>query len=68
MSDFLRFSLRIPTETHKSLKELADQDNRSLNNYIIKVLDNHVKMSKGMPRDKNERNQDKMYIDINLKE
>jgi predicted DNA-binding protein len=65
MSDFVRFSLRIPNETHEYLKILADKDDRSLNNYIVKVLDNHVKNNIGMPRNKNERD-GKMHININL--
>jgi hypothetical protein len=38
---------------------------------ISKLLDRAVRLlleKQGMPRDKNERNQDKMYIDINLPE
>jgi len=43
MSEITKFSLRLPKDLNLKLKELADKDSRSLNNYIIKVLEEHVK-------------------------
>jgi predicted HicB family RNase H-like nuclease len=42
MKNIIKFSLRIPEQIHNQLKELADKDSRSLNNYIIKVLEEHI--------------------------
>lgn len=42
MSEITKFSLRLPKELNLKLKELAEKDSRSLNNYIIKVLEEHV--------------------------
>ena len=42
MSEVAKFSLRLPKELNLKLKQLADKDSRSLNNYIIKVLEEHV--------------------------
>lgn len=35
--------LRLPIQLHRKLKELAEEDNRSLHNYIIHSLENHIK-------------------------
>jgi predicted HicB family RNase H-like nuclease len=42
VSEITKFSLRLPKTLNLKLKELADKDSRSLNNYIIKVLEEHV--------------------------
>lgn len=42
MSEFSRFSLRMPTDLHEKLKTLADKDMRSLNTYIILALEKHA--------------------------
>lgn len=42
VSEVAKFSLRLPKELNLKLKQLADKDSRSLNNYIIKVLEEHV--------------------------
>ncbi|WP_165786764.1 toxin-antitoxin system HicB family antitoxin [Heyndrickxia camelliae] len=55
MSEFMRFSLRIPSDLHNELKQLADEDMRSLNTYIVKALEKHVAEEQG-----------KMYIDIKV--
>jgi predicted HicB family RNase H-like nuclease len=47
--------LRLSQELKDELKKLADADNRSLNNYLTTVLEDHVKKVKGMTRDKNQR-------------
>ena len=39
----IRFSLRIPQRLHKRIKELADQDKRSMNNQIIFMLGQWIK-------------------------
>jgi predicted HicB family RNase H-like nuclease len=39
--------LRVPAEIEKELKVLADADRRSLNNYIVLVLEKHVQETKG---------------------
>ncbi|MBD1379223.1 Arc family DNA-binding protein [Metabacillus arenae] len=39
-------NLRLPKELHGKLKELASDDNRSLHNYIITILENHVESLK----------------------
>lgn len=35
--------LRYSPDLKEKLEKLADDDNRSLNNYIVKVLEQHVK-------------------------
>ena len=35
-------NIRIDTETYTKLKKLADQDQRTLSNYIRLVLTNHL--------------------------
>jgi hypothetical protein len=69
MSDTIKFSLRIPTNLHSDLKELADRDMRSLNMYILKVLETHVETNT-VRRDKNVRSitkqEDVFYVDINM--
>jgi predicted DNA-binding protein len=42
--DISKFVVRIPANLHERIKILADRDNRSMNNYIIKVLEEHVSM------------------------
>lgn len=37
-----RTNITIPKELKKKLEELARKDNRSFNNYVITVLQNHV--------------------------
>lgn len=55
MSNVLKFSLRMPEDIHTEIKKLADQDDRSLNNYIVKVLENHIKSTQGASRDTNRK-------------
>jgi hypothetical protein len=40
--DISKFVVRIPANLHERIKMLADRDNRSMNNYIIKVLEEHI--------------------------
>lgn len=40
--EIIATNLRLPKKLHASLKELAIKDNRSLHNYIITTLENHV--------------------------
>lgn len=69
MSETIKFSLRIPTKLHSDLKDMADKDMRSLNMYILKVLETHVEKNK-VTRDANKRNitkqEDVFYVDINM--
>ena len=37
-----RTNITIPKDLKKALEELARKDNRSFNNYVITVLQNHV--------------------------
>lgn len=37
-----QIKLNVPDEVHKRLKELAERDERSLNNYITRVLKRHI--------------------------
>lgn len=37
-----QIKLNVPDEVHKRLKELAEKDERSLNNYITRVLKRHI--------------------------
>jgi len=41
-----RVSLRLPDELHKALKELATQENRSLNGQIIYILKEYIRKLK----------------------
>ena len=41
--DNIRTQLTINKELKKQLEKLANKDNRSFNNYIITVLENHIK-------------------------
>ena len=46
MADF-NFALRIESEElHKELKKLAQEDDRSLNNFINRILKKHIKENK----------------------
>jgi predicted HicB family RNase H-like nuclease len=38
-------SIRIPEELHKALVELAEQDRRSLNNLIVVILEDFVRLA-----------------------
>jgi hypothetical protein len=40
--DTVSMNLRLPKDTHKSLKMFSEQDNRSLHNYILTVLEEHI--------------------------
>jgi predicted DNA-binding protein len=42
MPNYAKHLLRIPTALHKELKALADNENRSLTNYIVHVLEEHM--------------------------
>jgi predicted DNA-binding protein len=39
-------NIRLPIKLHRELKKLAEQDNRSLHNYMITVLEKHTEQSK----------------------
>lgn len=41
--EIISINLRLPVNIHKNIKNLAELDDRSLNNYIIKVLESHIK-------------------------
>jgi antitoxin component of RelBE/YafQ-DinJ toxin-antitoxin module len=61
------FGSTLDKELLNDLRNLSDNTGIP----ISKLLDRAVTLlleKQGMPRDKNQRNQDKMYIDINLKE
>lgn len=40
--DISKFVIRIPSSLHESIKKFADIDDRSMNSYIIKILEDHV--------------------------
>jgi len=42
-----QFSIRMPSELVKELKELASADQRTLANYIVVVLAEHVATKRG---------------------
>ncbi|MCM3110044.1 toxin-antitoxin system HicB family antitoxin [Lederbergia lenta] len=42
MSDQSRVLLRLPSDLHEKLKTMAENDNRSLNNYLVNLLDEYV--------------------------
>lgn len=42
MSDVSKFPLRLPTEVYDKIKELADKDDRSINNYLVMIIKDHV--------------------------
>jgi hypothetical protein len=44
--DISKFVVRIPSDLHEEIKGFAEQDNRSLNKYIAKVLEEHVQQKK----------------------
>jgi len=44
--DNTRTQLTINKDLKKQLEKLAEKDNRSFNNYIITVLENHLKPTK----------------------
>lgn len=46
MNKTVKFSLRLPIKLSDELKILAHKDNRSLNNYIITILEKHVNEQK----------------------
>jgi hypothetical protein len=59
------FGSTLRKDIMNDLRELSDDTGTP----ISKLLDQAVTLlleKQGMPRDKNERNQDKMYIDINM--
>lgn len=60
--------LRIPQELKDELKTLADNDNRSLNNYLTTILEEHVESLKGASRDTNRTIGEPVKIDLNLPE
>ena len=37
-----KLTLRLPEELHAALKELAENENRSLNNQIVFILKRHI--------------------------
>jgi uncharacterized protein (DUF1778 family) len=41
-----RIAIRLTKDMKDKLEKLAEADNRSLSNYIIKVLSEHIKNSK----------------------
>ena len=61
MSEISKFAMRIPTPIYEELKELAEKDNRSINNYLTIMIQQHVEENKH----KLDRYK-KMHIDINL--
>ena len=42
MSNTPQFTFRMKPETRKVLEELAESEDRSLSNYVNRVLDQHV--------------------------
>lgn len=40
--ELVRSTIRMSTATHEKLKELAKKEKRSLNNYLLYVLEKHV--------------------------
>lgn len=62
-----RLTVIIPKTLKEELKQLAANENRSMGNYIVTVLEDHVNSVKRMPRDDNNRTSGEPYrIDINL--
>jgi len=66
-----RLTVIIPKSLKEDLKVLADNSNRSVSNYVVTILENHIADSKrGMQRDTkrvvNQRSEDKFYVDIDL--
>lgn len=43
----VRFMLRLPAKLDRATVDRAQKNNRSKNNYIISVLEQHLKASKG---------------------
>lgn len=43
MGDTVATSIRLPVELKKELEKLAEQDSRSLNNYLVLILQRWVK-------------------------
>jgi predicted HicB family RNase H-like nuclease len=39
----VKLMLRLPEDVHKKIVELAEKDKRSMNNYIVRVLESHIK-------------------------
>ena len=50
----MRTTLTIPKNLKSQLETLAKEDNRSVNNFIITVLDKHVKSSNNILHNKTE--------------
>lgn len=48
-----RLTVIIPKSVKEELKKLADSENRSLSNYVVNLLEAHVK--NGIPRDTNRQ-------------
>lgn len=45
MGDLKSYALRIPPELFDKIQELAEEDDRSINVYITRVLKEHVEAS-----------------------
>lgn len=43
MKDYLIYSLRIPEELHKKLKEQAEKEKRSINTMILIMIEEYIK-------------------------
>ncbi len=46
MKDYLIYSLRIPEELHKELKEQAEDEKRSINTMILIMIEEYLKEHK----------------------
>ncbi len=42
MNNYLIYSLRIPEELHKKLKEQAEKEKRSINNMILIMIEKYI--------------------------
>lgn len=42
MKELKPLPVRVDKETYRKLKELADKDRRSLNNYVNIILEKHI--------------------------
>lgn len=46
MKDYLIYSLRIPEELHKKLKEQAEKEKRSINTMILIMIEKYINEQK----------------------
>jgi predicted DNA-binding protein len=54
-----RLTVIIPKYIKEELKKLADKENRSVSNYVVNLLEKHVKEN---------RDPNMLYIDINVED